>query len=89
MNNTAHGHHAEAGTKTMNNGDAPQIERVIRLIDDPRISYANFIGAKVLKRSRVNTLVEITVRFSPTGPWYTQQHRIPNFHILETRLCAE
>jgi hypothetical protein len=59
-------------------------ERVSKVTGDPRTGYADLVGAKVLKRSRVNTLVELKVRFSPTGPWYMQQHKVPNHHILET-----
>jgi hypothetical protein len=48
------------------------------------------LGATVIRRGRVNATVEITIRFSPTGPWYTQQHRLPLSAIAETvRILVE
>lgn len=37
---------------------------------------------KVVKVGRVNVVASIDVRFSPTGPWHHQEHKIPIGHIV-------
>ena len=65
------------------------VERITKLADIPGAGYECLLGAKVLKRSRANTLVEIRFRASPTGPWFVQQHKVPNVHVLETKTVLE
>src|SRR5574337_1234698 len=55
-------------------------------VRDPnkRIAYGTGgAGAyKVVKVGRVNVIASIDVRFSPTGPWHHQEHKIPLGHIV-------
>lgn len=51
---------------------------------DPRSHNECFLGGSVVRRGRANATVEITVRFSPTGPWFTQAHKVPLSVILST-----
>lgn len=55
-------------------------------VRDPnrRISYGQGgPGAyKVVKVGRVNVIASVDVRFSPTGPWHHQEHKIPLHHVV-------
>lgn len=52
-------------------------------VRDPnkRVMYGDGLF-KVVKVGRVNVLASIDVRFSPTGPWYHQEHTIPLSHVV-------
>jgi hypothetical protein len=67
----------------------PEPARVERITKVERLSNQEFIGAKVIKRNRVNAIVECKARFSPTGPWHTSQHKVPLHHILATEFYPE
>ena len=45
-----------------------------------RVMYGDG-GYKVVRVGRVNVLASCDVRFSPTGPWFHQEHRIPLSHV--------
>ena len=45
-----------------------------------RVMYGDG-GYKVLSVGRVNVKVSCDVRFSPTGPWFHQEHRFPIAHV--------
>lgn len=56
---------------------------VKRFVNIPSISYVGMEGSKIIRIGPKNVRVECTVRFSPTGSWYTITHLIPKEHILE------
>jgi hypothetical protein len=37
---------------------------------------------RVVRCGRVNVRASCRVRFSPTGPWYHQEHTIPLHHVV-------
>ena len=37
---------------------------------------------KVVRIGRVNVIASCDVRFSPTGPWHRQEHKIPIAHVV-------
>lgn len=62
-------------------------------VRDPsrRVSYGvGGVGLyRVIKAGRVNVKTEITVRFSPTGAWYRQEHTIPLDHVARIVPASE
>jgi hypothetical protein len=82
---TRAGTHQDSGTmkevdrKTIKHGEWIEVY-------DPshRVSYG--MGGrgvyKVERVGRVNVIASTDVRFSPTGPWYHQEHKIPLSHVV-------
>ena len=59
---------------------------VVLLVDPHnRIAYGQG-GYKVERVGSQNVLVSCDVRWSPTGPWYHQEHRVPIFHVAAVAL---
>lgn len=65
--------------KTLKPGDWIEVRDPSR-----HVSYGQGgVGAfQVAKVGRVNVKASIDIRFSPTGPWYRQEHTIPLSHVV-------
>lgn len=63
------------------------VERVAAVAKDPRCNWDCMLGGQILGRGRVNVTVVIQFRMSPTGPWFTQRHKVPRAVILGGIFC--